>query len=152
MHMRLDRFEDWPQEPPVRTRFVLFIEMDARDLPNDELRSTARRIIRHGAAWICLWGADSERAHDLFDQAAVELDRASGSSTDLMTSWHSSETLVEALWFFATCALPTDFDASSHVWLAVSVGTDPRDETLRLLREPDLLFARLDREQKARPS
>lgn len=41
----------------------------------------------------------------------------------VMTTWHSKESLANALWFFATCAVPDEgFKADCKDWIGLSIG------------------------------
>jgi hypothetical protein len=83
------------------------------------IRDVARRLLQHGIAYLCVWGSDCERVHDQFDLERMP-DEPRGRV--VMTTWHSEESLSEALWFFATCAEPDDAFASNCTdWVALSV-------------------------------
>ncbi len=57
-----------------------------------------------------------------------------------MTTWHSKESLSEAVWFFANCVEPDDgFDWEGTDWVAVSV----MNETWALQIRSDLIEGRV---------
>ena len=62
-------------------------------------------MLEQGIAYLCVWGTDCERVHDLFDLERMP-DEPKGRV--VMTTWHSKESLSEALWFFANCVEPDD--------------------------------------------
>ncbi len=50
----------------------------------------------------------------------------------VMTTWHSNDSLVEALDFFAMSAVPTDsFSEDSGFWLVICVGRPDWSATAR---------------------
>jgi hypothetical protein len=49
-----------------------------------------------------------------------------------MTTWHSKESLSEALWFFASCVEPDDaFEAVCTDWIALNVSNDSWGQQIR---------------------
>ena len=51
----------------------------------------------------------------------------------VMTTWHSEETLSDALWFFANCTVPdAGFESLCTDWIAVSMMIDAWERTMRL--------------------
>ena len=41
----------------------------------------------------------------------------------MMSTWHSKESLEEAIWFFVHCAVPLDTEMETTSCLAVTVGS-----------------------------
>lgn len=81
--------------------------------------------------YLCAWGRDCERLHDIVDEVIAEDDigarRFAGPTQEdvVVTTWHEDETLEEALQFFSTSAVPTDgFLAGSNFRLTICVA-DP---------------------------
>jgi len=83
-----------------------------------------RPLVNQGLAYFCAWGTKCESAHDAVDMCVVESEIESGESDHLlMTTWHSDETLEEALWFFKTLAIPAENQVfADFERFAVSVG------------------------------
>jgi hypothetical protein len=48
---------------------VLLIAADARGVPADMIRRAAEHLLQSGLTFVCVWGPDCERVHDIFDQA-----------------------------------------------------------------------------------
>ncbi len=107
----------------ISEHFCLLLAMDATTTSDRELREAAKLLLKRGITYLCVWGPDCERVHDLFD-----LERMPHEPKDrvVMTTWHSKEPLSEALWFFATCVEPADGFASTCTdWIALSVRNAP---------------------------
>lgn len=107
----LARLTDWPNalEAPDRP-FIVFVAMDARETETDQLYAFAQRLLGQGAVYVCTWGPDCERVHDLFDEAAVicDVDAEVSQTAVVMTTWHDDEGLAEALEFALTDAIPDE--------------------------------------------
>ena len=57
----------------------------------------------------------------------------------VMTTWHSKESLSEALWFFANCVEPDDgFEADCMDWIALCFSNDSWGKQIRsaLIKRP----------------
>jgi hypothetical protein len=71
------------------------------------------------------WGPDCQRVHDIIDEMS-EPGNDVGVPEDscIMTTWHDSEPLREALWFFLVNSWPDEhYENSTRVALAISVGS-----------------------------
>jgi hypothetical protein len=120
----------------VSTHFCLFLAIDATSVNDGEIRETARLLLEQGIAYLCVWGPDCERVHDLFDLERMP-DEPKGRV--VMTTWHSKESLSEALWFFANCAEPDDgFEADCTDWIALCFSNDSWGKQIRraLIKRP----------------
>jgi hypothetical protein len=83
-------------------------------------------MIDQGIAYLCAWGPDCERVHDIFDEVHVmrEIDEKR-EYPHVMTTWHKDESLDEALWHMLNSAYPDEVLAETcGVDLAVSVAND----------------------------
>lgn len=67
---------------------VLLIAADARGIHTDTIARVAERLLASGLIYVCIWGPDCERVHDIFDEVHVG-DGASEPSFTLMSTWHS---------------------------------------------------------------
>ncbi len=102
---------------------TVFIAADMREISTDDIADVAERLLRQGLRYLCAWGPDCQRAHDIFDEVYV----GAGDSPydfDLMTTWHEDESIGEALWFFLNCAFIDEQDISDLASFAVRIG-DP---------------------------
>src|SRR6266436_4790686 len=79
--------------------FGLFVALNANGVADDSILQSAKKLLSKGLACLCTWGPDCERVHDLFDVAARGINSALSGDNVIMTTWHSSESLEEALWF-----------------------------------------------------
>jgi hypothetical protein len=109
--------------------FVLFMALDARPLLNSELRTAAWNLLNKGCAYVSVWGPDCERVHDQFDferNPNEDLDRT------VMTTWHDTETIKEAVEFSLACAWPTDgFSTAYRYWVGISLGSASWEKSIR---------------------
>jgi hypothetical protein len=109
--------------------FLLFLAVDATDIQNEELGTVAKALLQAGMVYLCAWGPDCERVHDLFDE---ERDPDEVDNRIVMTTWHSKESLFDALSFFVNRAFPADgFQADSFSWIAISVGNKEWESEIR---------------------
>jgi hypothetical protein len=103
------------------TYFVCLLAWDARQVSASEIRAVAQRLLQAGCAYVCCWGPDCERVHDLFDDSDLEL-RPDGPWC--MSTWHVREPLSEAIWFALFSAWPDDaFIEGCQSVVGVSIGS-----------------------------
>ncbi len=115
---------------PVSSNYSLFLAIDATPINDGTLRKTAKFLLERGAAYFCVWGPDCERAHDQFDMERMPEEPK---GRIVMTTWHSKESLSEALWFFANCVEPDEgFEADCTDWVAVSVMNEAWAQEIRV--------------------
>ena len=101
--------------------FVCLLAWDARAVSMAVVGAVAERLLRAGCAYICCWGPDCERVHDVFDTTDLEL-RPDGPLC--MSTWHSGEPLSEAMWFALFRARPVSaFSDGCRAVVGVSVGS-----------------------------
>lgn len=109
---------------------ILFLAVDARGIPSDVVGRIAERLLASGVVWVCVWGPDCERIHDIFDEVHVG-DGLIDPDFTLMSTWHDNETLEEALRFFVDWATPEEAKSPSVSHLAVAVGNTDWDAVVR---------------------
>ena len=126
---------DWPRElDEPGAHFVVFLALDARGVPDEAVARLADALIRQGAAYVCTWGPDCERVHDLFD-AAIGKRFPGEEEARVMTTWHADDDLDQALWFALFSACPDDpFVETCGSLLAIVVANDACAEHLRRRR------------------
>ena len=100
---------------------VLCIVADARNVHADTLSRLAERFLVSGLIYVCVWGPDCERVHDIFDEVHVG-DGGTEPAFTFMSTWHADERVEEALWFFLQCAFPPDTPIETTSYVAVTVG------------------------------
>jgi hypothetical protein len=121
---------------PSSKHFGLLIASDAGCVPNEVLIRVARKVYEKGLGYLCAWGPDCSRVEDIFDGVDVEneLDGKTqlGSDDVLMTTSHESDSLPEAVWFFANCAWPTKYYSSDCTdWIVAIVKNSEWESTVR---------------------
>lgn len=122
---------------------VLLLLVDARGIDRDLIARIAKRFLTAGLIYICVWGPDCERVHDIFDEVHV------GNGTvvpnePFMSAWHSDEPLEEAIWFFLQCAFPLDARMETTSYVAVTVGgTEWAANVAKALSDVDAFKARV---------
>lgn len=121
--LELMRLKDWPAHLRGLSRhFGLFLAWDASAVPDETVLTIARRTVEQGLAYLCTWGPDCLRVHDLFDTVMVEKDPKPTGESVIMSTWHSDEPLDEALWYFMYSALPADdYSSTCQSWVVVAV-------------------------------
>ena len=120
----------WPNSLKLPTkRFRLLLAADSLATPVASISAFAASALNAGMVYCCAWGKGCERLHDIVDQCVSEdalgARRFTGPSEHdvVMTTWHDDESLEEALYFFAKCAVPTDgFTEDSDFRLVICVG------------------------------
>jgi hypothetical protein len=146
MHLlELDSAEDWPEEISLgkSKHFVLFLAMDASDSSDEDVAALARTALDQGMVYLSTWGKDSERVHDVFEEAAADRDPDSDVDTTILSEWHEDEPLSAALRFAVASAFPAaDYEATCTAVLAVVVGNpDAADLVREWLKDPRALDA-----------
>lgn len=95
----------------------------------------AQKAIDKGVAYICTWGEGCERMHDIFDETVVWQEVSKNKEIPcIVTTWHTNDSLDEALWFALNNTHPDDFyfETCKSV-LVTAVENKDFDKHLRLL-------------------
>jgi hypothetical protein len=106
--------------------FICLLAWDARGVSTDTVAAVARQLLQAGASYFVCWGPDCERVHDIVDWTLVRDGDELGIPDEavVMTTWHTSEPLREALWFFLVTACPDDhYEESTQASVAISIGS-----------------------------
>ena len=127
-----------PSDMPVHIdvqspNFVCLIAWDARDATGHEIATLVEPLLRSGASYLVCWGPDCRRVHDIIDEVVTAPENQFGVPEDscIMTTWHESEPLTEAIWFFLTSAWPeVHYQEPTQAALAISVGSKPWAEEI----------------------
>lgn len=128
---------------PPSAHTVLLIVADASDVSVETISRVAKWLLASGLIYVCAWGPDCERVHDIFDETYVG-DGTIVPSFTFMSSWHSDEPLEEALWFFLQCASTLGAEMESASYLAVTVGRRDWEATVDdALSNRDAFVARM---------
>ncbi len=125
--------KDLPHYLDLRSQyFGAFLVCDADRIPDAEIVELAHSLIRQGMAYLCVWGKDCERVHDLFDEVIVGFDPHPTDESVRMTFWLDRVSLDEALWHFLYVAFPADlYWENCSAELIVVVDCDQRAQQIR---------------------
>ena len=69
-------------------QFVCLIAWDVRSVSVDEISRVAVGLLRQGAVYVCAWGPDCERVHNIVDEAHVGPNPSSDVAGVVMTTSH----------------------------------------------------------------
>ena len=125
--LSIPSLDSFPPKLELQSRnFVLLLACDARVFETSAIATFASSMIDQGLAYLCAWGPDCGRVHDIFDEVygMREIDEKR-EYPQVMTTWHNDESLDEALWYMLNSAYPDEALAHTcRVDLAVSVAND----------------------------
>ena len=131
---------------PVDDRCAVLVLWDATDQAPETIAALARVLLSRGAVYLCAWGPDCERVHDIFDEVLVGSDPPHTEFPDfVMTTWHANDPLEEALWYLLFSTIPDDVVAEAcRDAVVVSIGNEAWSEEARLaLRNPGAISERI---------
>jgi hypothetical protein len=151
--LEIDSLDDWPEDLklPKSSQYVLFLAMDASDVADDDLTAFANKVLDQGMVYLSTWGKDSERVHDVFEEAAADWDPDADADTAILSEWHEDEPLSEALRFSVASAIPAlAYDKGCKATLAAIVGNpDAAEQVREWLEDPARLDKAADDDEKA---
>ena len=115
---------DFPEAISLSSpQFSCLIACDARNLDSEAIGRLAESMLTQGVVYVCAWGPDCERVHDIFDEEIV------GAGPDvprfnhgIMTTWRSDETLDQALWYFLSNTADDDFAETCRSAMVLVIG------------------------------
>ena len=124
---------DFPVELSLPSpRFACLIAWDSRDASVDEVASIAQTLLDSGAVYVCAWGPDCERVHDIVDEIEVGLNSPTVVDRVVMTTWHSDEPLAEAIWFVLMNSFPDEgYEDGCGSTVGIAIGSPMWAEELR---------------------
>jgi len=83
--------------------FVAMLVCDGSRISDKDIAHLSRKLINAGCVYLCCWGRECERIHDLFDAEWIENGFDPESSDTIMTTWHTHDSLdaciQHAIWF-----------------------------------------------------
>ena len=92
--------------------FVCLLAWDSRQVSCDQISMVVERLQDSGCVYICCWGPDCKRVHDVFEEVEVnfslEQEVVDEDGPICMSTWHSNEPLSEAIWFTLNCTTPDE--------------------------------------------
>ena len=108
---------------------------DAENATDKEIAHLSNKLILAGCAYVCCWGVDCERVHDLFDAECVERGFDASSDDTIMTTWHTDDTLDEFIHFSLLCTEPTQkYRNKCRSVLALVFGNTDNDNASKIER------------------
>jgi hypothetical protein len=113
---------------PTSSYFGLLLAIDPRGTATRDISEAATKLLARGLAYLCAWGPDCERVHDIFDEKDIARTLAGEGPREsvedvVMTTWHADEPLEESLWFFVHSAFPADgYKDNCKDWIIATVG------------------------------
>lgn len=81
---------------------VCLVVWHAQEASADEIGRLAAHVLAAGAVYICAWGTDCERVHDVVDEVLT----SEPGFIPVITTWHASESLDDAVFHFLQAARP----------------------------------------------
>lgn len=94
--------------------FVTLLAWNADGASTESVSSVVEKLFAGGASYLCTWGRDCERVHDIADELdAYPSDVRSPESAVRMTTWHDNEALPDVVRFFLENTEPDAYYAGS---------------------------------------
>ena len=119
------------QITPTSKNFGLLLAMDSESVDVGRIGHAAGMLMEKGLAYLCAWGRDCERVHDIFDETQVEQDPDLKSGV-IMTTGHADQTLQEALHFFVNTAFPDQaYERTCNDWIVAPIGNREWERIIR---------------------
>jgi hypothetical protein len=124
----------------ITGHFIACLAMDGSEATDAELKTLAAGLIQAGCSYICCWGPDCERVHDLIDREDLELHPAGPWK---MTTWQNDVHLSEALWFVLNSAWPdAAFEDTTHAVVGIAIGNPGWSAQMEAAFSDPLRFSR----------
>jgi hypothetical protein len=87
-------------------RFACLCLLDAKGVSTEVLGTFCSRLLHAGCAYLCTWGPDCERVHDIMDEQIVGDNPPHSYAGAVLTTWPAEEPLERAIWYFLYCTDP----------------------------------------------
>jgi hypothetical protein len=120
--------------------FVTLLAWNAEGEPVGAVSSVLEGLFAAGASYLCAWGSDCGRVHDIADEIdSYPSELASPDDAVRMTTWHEHETLSEAVQFFLEDTEPNGYYAGwTQSALALCIGSGMLAAQVRQVIEDQL--------------
>ena len=143
--LELTHIDDFPMKVDVPgSRFVLLHAADTKSYLGDRAVA-ASRILTAGCVYFCAWGPGCKLMHDVVDERVLEEGLFLDSEGTIMTTWHDSEPLSDAVEFALLSAEPDGIyrDRCDSVVLATvgnpSWSQETRRAAAKFIRKADAI-------------
>ena len=114
---------------PEGHSFVALVAWNAEHASVDSIGELAEDLLKAGCVYVCCWGQDCERVHDVVDEVAIE---HNPDGPLIMTTWHAEGRLEDALCFMLFSTEPVEeLRGQCTAAVAVSVGSQTWASTIR---------------------
>jgi hypothetical protein len=138
--VHLETPESFPDELALSSpRFACLLAWDSTSATVDQISDFVFKLLAAGAVYVCTWGAGCERVHDIIDEVDNGKNPLAHDVPVIMTTWHESEALAEAIYFVLYHSIPDEgYAAGCNSTLAISIGNSGwHDEICRDFNDPD---------------
>jgi len=135
---------DFKKLPQLSEYFTLLI-INSDEVTTEDYSKNVDELINSGLAYLCAWGKDCEKIHDIFDEVAVmmEIEQQIDPNDDsvIMTTWHQDQTIKEALFYFLFNTAPTEkYYSDCKISLVLTIGDSNKSENVRKYLEDQKLL------------
>jgi hypothetical protein len=137
----LDQLNADIQVPPTAGQFACLCVLDGRKIDEATILTFFCALLRLGCAYLCCWGPDCERIHDLMDSEFEREARLESRVGCIMTTWHAQERLEDAVDFFLRSTYPDEGYAPAGCTWALAIAMQLDGWALQVRQ---MLTARLD--------
>jgi hypothetical protein len=121
--LELNKPDEFPDRLLLSSpRFACLLAWDASKFSVDVVGRLARKLLDSGAVYICVWGPDCERVHDIIDEEGVGPNPPPIADRVVMTTWHANERLAEAIWYVLHCYPDEAYATGCDSTLGVAIG------------------------------
>lgn len=97
-------------------KFTCLLAWNAAGLSVDVISQVLEKLLQLGCVYLCCWGQDCERVHDIADEIIVG--DGNVECAGIMTTWHA-EPIEEAVDFFLDLASSDDPECSTAVLVSI---------------------------------
>lgn len=99
--LALDRIDTPYELDDLRKQqFVCLCALDAERLATHDVSEFCCGLLKAGCAYFCAWGPGCERIHDIMDEQIVGDNPPETDLGVVLTTWHSEDSLAEAISYF----------------------------------------------------
>ena len=98
---------------PMTAPFSCLVLWHAANEHADDIGVLAQSVLHAGATYICCWGTNCSRVHDIFDETHVWRTLDCPEPTTIVTTWHENDSLAEVISFALNTAQSADTTLST---------------------------------------
>jgi hypothetical protein len=130
--LELEKPEDFPEQLALSSpRFACLLVWDARESDEVRVGQLARKLLSAGAVYICIWGPDCQRIHEIIGRTQIAAAPAPVGRV-AVTSGDAQVPLAEAVWDVLYGSVPDEaFAASCGSTVGITIGLPARAAEVR---------------------